>query len=55
MFSQNSPSKPDPNVVAFVSGAPVRDLHVSSVTLAEIRFGIEQVANPNDRAMLATG
>jgi hypothetical protein len=44
--------KPDPKVVAFVSGAPVRELYVSSVTLAEIRFGIEQAANPNDRAIL---
>ena len=38
--------------MAFVSGAPVRDLYVSSVTLAQIRFGIEQASNPNDRAIL---
>ena len=31
--------KADPKVVAFVSGAGARELHVSSVTLAEVGFG----------------
>lgn len=44
--------QPEPKVVAFVSGAPVKQLYVSSVTLAEIRFGIEKTADPNDRIIL---
>lgn len=30
----------------FVKGQPLRDLYVSTVTLAEIRFGIELVDQP---------
>ncbi len=33
--------KPEPKVLAFVSGNPLEELYVSSVTLAELRFGIE--------------
>lgn len=44
--------RPEPKVVAFVADFPLQDLHVSSVTLAEIRFGIERVAEPNRRAEL---
>ncbi len=33
--------KPEPKVVAFVARQPLESLHVSAVTLAEIRFGIE--------------
>jgi predicted nucleic acid-binding protein len=44
--------RPDPNVVAFVSGIPLDQLHTSIVTLAEIRFGIEIVADPIRRAEL---
>jgi len=35
--------KPDARVVAFVSSQPLELLHVSVVTFAEIRFGIETV------------
>jgi len=45
--------KPDPNVVAFVAGCPLDQLYISVVTLAEIRFGIERVGEPNRRAELA--
>jgi predicted nucleic acid-binding protein len=38
--------------VAFVSGTSVKELYVSSVTLAEIRFGIEKATDPNDRVIL---
>lgn len=44
--------RPDPKVVNFISAVPARQLYVSSVTLAEIRFGIEQSPDPNDRIML---
>ena len=44
--------KPERKVVAFVAAQPLEDLFVSSVTFAEIRFGIELVANPGRRAEL---
>ena len=42
--------KPEPKVVAFVAGQSLELLHVSAVTLAEIRFGIELVTEPSRRA-----
>jgi predicted nucleic acid-binding protein len=44
--------RPEPRVVAFVANRPLEQLFVSSVTLAEIRFGIELLAEPNRRAEL---
>lgn len=44
--------RPEPKVVAFVAAQPLESLHVSTVTLAEIRFGIELVADANRRAEL---
>jgi hypothetical protein len=44
--------KPEERVVAFVAACPLDQLHISVVTLAEIRFGIELVAEPNRRAEL---
>ena len=44
--------RPDPNVVAFVAAKPLENLFVSSVTFAEIRFGIERVADAARRAEL---
>lgn len=44
--------KPDARVVAFVAGCPLQRLYISVVTLAEIRFGIERVAEPARRAEL---
>ena len=44
--------KPEQNVVAFVAGCPLDQLYVSTVTLAEIRFGIELVNEPARRADL---
>jgi len=44
--------RPEPRVVAFVADRPLEHLFVSSVTLAEIRFGIELVAEPIRRAEL---
>jgi predicted nucleic acid-binding protein len=44
--------KPEQRVVAFVAGRPLEQLYISAVTLAEIRFGIELVGEPNRRAEL---
>ena len=44
--------KPEPRVVAFVYDCPLDQLYTSVVTLAEIRFGIELVVDPNRRAEL---
>ena len=44
--------KPEPNVVAFIAAQPLDRLYVSTVTLAEIRFGIERVSDIGRRAEL---
>ena len=44
--------KPERKVVAFVAAQPLERLFVSSVTLAEIRFGIELLPDVNIRAEL---
>jgi predicted nucleic acid-binding protein len=43
--------RPDPKVLAFVTGSALEQLHISVVTLAEIRFGIELVGDPNRRVL----
>lgn len=52
VLSELRRKKPHPNVVAFVSAEPLESLYVSTVTLAEIRFGIELVADAKRRAEL---
>lgn len=44
--------RPEGKVLAFVAAQPLDLLHVSSVTFAEIRFGIELVTEANRRAEL---
>jgi predicted nucleic acid-binding protein len=44
--------KPERKVLAFVAAQPLDLLYVSAVTLAEIRFGIELVADAGRRAEL---
>jgi toxin FitB len=44
--------KPEPKVVAFIGAQPLDSLHISTVTLAEIRFGIELLADAGRRAEL---
>jgi predicted nucleic acid-binding protein len=44
--------RPDANVVAFVAAQPLDNLYVSTVSIAEIRFGIELVADVSRRAEL---
>ncbi len=44
--------RPERKVVAFVAAQPLDLLHVSAVTLAEIRFGIELLSDATRRAAL---
>jgi hypothetical protein len=44
--------KPNPQVVRFVAEKPLEQLFVSIVTFAEIRFGIELIADAGYRAEL---
>ena len=44
--------RPSARVRTFVAGQPLEDLFVSTVTLAEIRYGIETVDDPIRRAEL---
>ena len=44
--------KPELRVVGFVASQPLDVLFISVVTLAEIRFGIELLGEPNRRAEL---
>jgi predicted nucleic acid-binding protein len=44
--------KPEPKVVAFIESQPLEQLYVSTVTLAEIRFGIELLGDAHRRAAL---
>ena len=52
ILSELRRSKPERKVLAFVRSQPLDLLYVSSVTFAEIRFGIELVADANRRADL---
>jgi predicted nucleic acid-binding protein len=45
--------RPEPKVLAFIKAKPLDALFVSSVTLSEIRFGIELVADVGRRADLS--
>ena len=44
--------KPERKVLAFIAAQPLDLLYVSSVTLAEIRFGIELISDASRRAEL---
>ena len=44
--------KPDRKVIAFVVAQPLEQLYVSTVTFAEIRFGIELLTSASQRAEL---
>jgi predicted nucleic acid-binding protein len=52
VLSELKKPKPDSRVAAFISSVPLDQLHVSSVTLAEIRFGIERVPDLIKRTQL---
>ncbi len=44
--------RPEPGVLAFIAAQRLSDLHVSSVTFAEIRYGIERLEDAQRRADL---
>ena len=44
--------EPDRRVLAFVAGCPLDQLYLSTVTFAEIRFGIELLSDGKQRADL---
>ena len=52
ILSELRRARPEPKVVAFVAAQPLESLFVSVVTFAEIRFGIERVADAARRAEL---
>jgi predicted nucleic acid-binding protein len=52
ILSELRRSKPEPKVIAFVDAQPLDVLYVSTVTLAEIRFGIELLTDATRRAAL---
>jgi predicted nucleic acid-binding protein len=52
VLSEIRKRRPHRKVVAFVAAQPLDQLYVSTVTLAEIRFGIELVTDVNRRAEL---
>ena len=52
VLSELGRPNPDPHVVTFIAAQPLDRLYVSAVTLAEIRFGIEFVADTGRRAAL---
>jgi predicted nucleic acid-binding protein len=45
--------RPERRVLEFVEACALEQLYVSTVTLAEIRYGIEGVTEPDQRAELA--
>jgi predicted nucleic acid-binding protein len=52
ILSELRRTKPERKVLAFIATQPLDLLYVSSVTLAEIRFGIERVSDAGRRAEL---
>lgn len=44
--------RPERKVIAFIAAQPLESLYVSSVSFAEIRFGIELVSDASRRAAL---
>jgi predicted nucleic acid-binding protein len=52
ILSELRRAKPERKVLAFIAAQPLDLLYVSSVTLAEIRFGIERVSDAGRRTEL---
>lgn len=44
--------RPEPKVLAFIAAQPLESLHLSAVSLAEIRFRIELLSDPVRRSEL---
>jgi predicted nucleic acid-binding protein len=52
VLSELRRQRSEPKVLAFIAAQPLELLYVSTVTLAEIRFGIELVPDPTRRSEL---
>lgn len=52
ILSELRRTRPEPKVLAFIAAQPLERLYVSSVTLAEIRFGTEMLAEASRRSEL---
>lgn len=53
VISELRKPRPDPTVIGLISAQAEDDLFISEVTFAEIRFGIEQLDDPERRAAIA--
>ena len=49
IISETRRLKPEPKVLAFLADHPLDDLYISTVTLAELRFGIELLRDGDNR------
>ena len=49
IISETRRLKPEPEVLAFIADHPLEDLYISTVTLAELRFGIEVLSKGDSR------
>ncbi len=52
VLSELRKPRPDPRVVHFISNCKYTEMYVSTVVLAELRFGIETFTNPVQRVAL---
>jgi toxin FitB len=52
VLSELRKPRPEERVVAFISSLPLTHIYISSVTFAEIRFGVERVTDLARRAEL---
>ena len=52
ILSELRRTRPEPRVLTFVAAQPLEQLYVSAVTLADIRFGIEMLADASRRSEL---
>src|ERR1700681_64839 len=52
ILSERRKPKPEPRVTAFYDAQPLNELYISSVSIAEIRFGIELQQDLTRRAEL---
>lgn len=49
IISETRRLKPEPKVLAFIMDHPLVELHISAVTVAELRFGIELLTQGDTR------
>ncbi len=52
VLSEGRKPRPEPRVTAFYNTQPLNQLYISTVNIAEIRFGIELQEDPTRRAEL---